>query len=388
MNLLIELTLRGSAAALVVLIFDRSLAGSMSGPSRRWWWCFLPLAFLVPARIPILPAPGRLPLMAAIWGRVPLGISSGITVAEKATAVHAISLFGIWLAGAMAYVALVVIQTSRASNRWSRERLSTDSPLLELLRDCKAEAGVTAHIGLVVSDSVASPAIMGWLRPRILLPASLAGSSKFGELRPILLHELAHLRWFDVPFNWLLTLVRAIHWFNPFAHLGAIAWTRFREEAADEAAIKWMRADSGRDYGEVLVRTLRQTRGAAVPFGALAIGESARCLRRRIHMINRYQKKSPRILLAGFGSVLLAAAVFSKPSHAESRASSGLAKAAVAPGLNGSDGINSRGVVIRSRGDGGDFLIVMPKGQGNQAGHGALIMRSGQTLLIDNAPGP
>ena len=94
------------------------------------------------------------------------------------------------------------------------------------------------------------------------------------------------------------------------------------------------------------------------------------------------------ILLVGLGLVFLTAAVFSTPSPAEVGASSDLAKSPVGPGLKGPNRIDSRQVVIRSSGKGGDFLIVMPKGQKDQAGHGVLILQSGQTVRIDNAPGP
>ncbi len=336
MNLLLELTLRGSLAALVVIVFDRSLAGRVSGASRRWWWGLVPLAFLVPLRIPILPSFDRLPAVAVVWSRAPVEIPA-LAVAVKTRAGHAFLGVIVWIAGATAYIALVAIQTARASRRWSRERLSTNHALLELLEDCKTETGVTAPIGLVVSNSVPSPAILGWLRPRILLPASLVASGPAAELRPILLHELAHFRWLDVPFNWLLTLVRAVHWFNPVAHWGAIAWARFREEAADEAAVKWMRDDSGQAYGDALVRTLRQIRGAAVPFGALAIVESVQQLKRRMKMksiVTCY--KSPRILLT---DVLLLplpswpAMIFSGPSRAAGCAPSPDPKAAAVAGM-------------------------------------------------------
>jgi beta-lactamase regulating signal transducer with metallopeptidase domain len=310
MNLLIELTLRGSVAALAVIAFDRSLAGWVGGPSRRFLWCLVPLAFLVPLHIPVFSVLGGLSPAVEAAFKAPMILPPGVTVADNAAARNLSLATGAWLIGALSYMALVLIQTARASRQWSRERLSTDHSLLELLEDCKAETGVTVPIGLVVSGSVPSPAIMGWLRPRILIPASLAATAT-ADLRPILLHELAHFRWFDVPFNWLLTLVRAVHWFNPLAHLGAVAWARFREEAADEAAMRLMRDDTGQVYGDALVRALRRCRRAAVPFGAMAIVESVHHLKRRITMIKRYHDKSPRILLAGFVSIVLAAVVCS-----------------------------------------------------------------------------
>jgi beta-lactamase regulating signal transducer with metallopeptidase domain len=329
MNLLIELTLRGSVAALVVIAFDRSLAGWVGGPSRRFLWCLVPLAFLVPLHLPVISALGGLSPAVEAAFRAPMILPPGATVAGTATVGNLSLATGAWLIGALSYMALALIQTARASRQWSRERLSTDHRLLDLLEDCKAETGVTAPIGLVVSGSVPSPAIMGWLRPRILIPSSLAATAP-ADLRPILLHELAHFRWFDVPFNWLLTLMRALHWFNPLAHLGAVAWARFREEAADEAAVRLMRDDTGQVYGDALVRALRRCRPAAVPFGAMAIVESVHHLKRRITMIKRYHDKSPRILLAGFVSIALAAVVCSISVRAADTAPSDPKLAAIA----------------------------------------------------------
>ena len=62
------------------------------------------------------------------------------------------------------------------------------------IRDsCKAETGVSAPIGLVISGTVPSPAILGWLRPRILLPARLVSSAPAAQLRPVLLLSLIHI---------------------------------------------------------------------------------------------------------------------------------------------------------------------------------------------------
>ncbi|MFI5105061.1 MAG: hypothetical protein ACHP79_09085, partial [Terriglobales bacterium] len=49
---------------------------------------------------------------------------------------------------------------------------------------------ITAPIGLVLTPSVSMPALLGWLRPRILLPHSLPAAVFTEQLRGILLHEL------------------------------------------------------------------------------------------------------------------------------------------------------------------------------------------------------
>lgn len=300
MSIILELGLRGSAVFLVVALLDRMSGGRMGAASRRWWWLLVPLAFLAPVHLPVIPAPPlrvivldtvtSVPLPATLRsgdGEVARPGASARSTDWQASATRA------WLAGAIAYLGLVIVRTVRTQRRWSDVRLCTDPALLDLLEDCKREAGVTAPIGLVVSPSVQSVAILGWLRPRILIPDSLVATLPREHTRAVLLHELAHFHYGDVPATWLFTLARALHWFNPFAHWACAVWIRFREEAADEAAIRWMRERSGQAYGEVLLQTLRPAASAA-PFGALGIGESFRHLEQRLLMIRHFPRKSPR----------------------------------------------------------------------------------------------
>ena len=189
--------------------------------------------------------------------------------------------------------------------------------LLALLEDCKAQAGVTAPIGLVVSGAIASPVLLGWLRPRIiLLPAGLPTTLPREQLRGVLFHELAHFRSLDVPANWLFNAVCALHWFNPAAHLAFRAWTTFREEAADEAAIVWLGQPSGAAYGETLLRVLRTIHGPPTPYAALAIVESVNQLRKRILMIKHYEQKKPRFLVTGAILAFITLGIILRPVRA------------------------------------------------------------------------
>ena len=319
MNLLLYLSLRGLVAFLLVHLFDEFFATRMSTKGRRWWWMSIPFAFLVSIPLPILPPLTEVP--AANAGSLEV-LSPSVdlltqTVTGRLGFIENNVGFCLWLIGAMVYLFVILAQTRTAMHRWSRERLCTDSALLNLLEDCKQDARITAPIGLVVSDHVSAPAILGWLRPRILLPEDLISSMSRSELRAVLFHELAHFRSLDIPLNWLFTLVRVIHWFNPAAHLAFLAWTRFREEAADETAMTWMQESSGTAYGEALLHALRQTNGSTPPFGAVAIGESIHNLKRRITMINHYQNKSPRILWAGTIVVLLVLGFIIRPVRAD-----------------------------------------------------------------------
>jgi len=309
--LLLALTIRGTLVLAVVLLLDRVFRRRMNARSRRVWWILVPVSFLLPAGWPILPALANTDLFAnasvetaqttipVIWDGT---AADSIAIAGHG---HALSIVGVlgalWLAGVIVFLLVVAIRTARASRHWARMRLSTNPSLTGLLEDCKAAAGITTPIGIVVSDEVPAPALMGWLRPRILLPASFVAAVQTEKLRAVLLHELAHVRSLDIPLHWLQTLACAAHWFNPFAHAGVRAWMRFREEAADETAIAWLGGRDGREateYGEALVEVLKHSRTFSLPLGALAMGESNKNLKQRMIMILNHAQKTPCAALA------------------------------------------------------------------------------------------
>ena len=167
MNLILDLSLHGSVIFVLVWVLDTLLVDRMSTLNRKWWWVVIPFAFLATIRAPILPTFASPPLVQAEKMWPPLeGFSpaAGKTTGDLAPAMADL-VFVVWLAGAMTYLLVVAVQTRMALRRWSRERLCTDSALLDLLEDSKQEAGVTAPIGLVISENVSAPAILGWLRP-------------------------------------------------------------------------------------------------------------------------------------------------------------------------------------------------------------------------------
>jgi beta-lactamase regulating signal transducer with metallopeptidase domain len=336
---LLDLSLRGSLVAIAVWILDRMLAGRMAARGRRCWWALVPIAFLVSIPIPVLSKEAALasanPGNVTDAAVVPLShFSPGVFTGSD----FKTFFLALWIAGAAIYLLVVFLQTQSAVRRWSRLRLTTDPRLLEILEDCKARAGVTAPIGLIVSKDVSVPALMGWLRPRILLPENTVAVLSTTQLRGVLSHELAHFRSLDIPLNWLFTLARAVHWFNPVVHLISWAWVGFREEAADESALRAMKESSGLSYGDTLLAVLRKAQGSPIPFGALASGESIYHLKRRLIMINHYPNRSPRHLAAIFVLTVFVTGFVLRPVRAADTDPKGAAEAAMQTWLGEMDG--------------------------------------------------
>jgi beta-lactamase regulating signal transducer with metallopeptidase domain len=308
---LLTVTVKGSLIFLLVVGADRVASHFMRAASRRIWWLLVAVAFLSPGTFwRSWAGPGQVDEIMTYFS--PAQAPGRTTFAQLDATFHQIVpqaapyLFYAWLTGALASGLAILVPTWRAHRTWNGLRFSTDSRLLELLECAKAQAGATAPIGLVVSDKIPAPALLGWLRPRLLLPRTLVESGSARELRAVLLHELAHFRTLDIPVNWLFILVRTLHWFNPLAHFANAAWARFREEAADENAIRWLNEGDSRGYGEILLKTLGQCSGGA-PAGALAIGESLNNLKRRLHMIRIHSTRTPRAALAATLTLFFAA---------------------------------------------------------------------------------
>jgi beta-lactamase regulating signal transducer with metallopeptidase domain len=87
----------------------------------------------------------------------------------------------------------------------------TEGKVLDLLEDCKEEMGVRTPLTLVETPSVSSPSLLGFIRPRLLLPPGLTQSFSAVELRYVFLHELAHLKRSDIALNWLISFVLVLH---------------------------------------------------------------------------------------------------------------------------------------------------------------------------------
>ncbi len=113
----------------------------------------------------------------------------------------------VWLAGALILAVYVCANNFNLLRIVKRERPLTDQKILDLLEDCKAEMGIRIILGVVATDKVKSPALFGFIRPRLLLPKGMLETLSREELRYVFLHELAHLKRHDIYIGWLMSLL-------------------------------------------------------------------------------------------------------------------------------------------------------------------------------------
>lgn len=180
----------------------------------------------------------------------------------------------IWLAGAAAMLLWALVS-------WLR------------LRRRVAEA-VLLEGNVFESERVASPFVLGLIRPRIYLPFGLDE----GAREQVLTHERAHIARGDhviKPIGWLIL---AVYWYNPLVWLAYALFCRDIELACDERVIRRLPVSGRADYSQALLDLSRPHHGVgACP---LAFGESA--VKGRVKSVLTY--KRPAFWLIMLAAVL------------------------------------------------------------------------------------
>jgi len=114
----------------------------------------------------------------------------------------------LWLLGATGFGSVAFLQVRRFSRAVRRAPVCEDAAVLACAQAAAEQMGtpqqVRQRIRILETPHVSTPAMMGLLRPVLLLPEGLSQRFAPEELRMVFLHEFAHLRRKDLWLNPLL----------------------------------------------------------------------------------------------------------------------------------------------------------------------------------------
>ncbi len=225
-------------------------------------------------------------------------------------------LFAIWAAGAIALASLVAVRRRRIKALLRRAK-RVESPILgEALRSLGLRRRVEVW---ACQGEIGSPATFGHVRPRVLLPEKLLSDLPDQELRPILLHELSHIRRNDLWVNFLQTILQAIYWFHPFVWWANARLRHEREMVVDDDVLVRM-GEARQSYGEALTHVARSTgRRYRIATALVGVGERPRGLAARLVRIGDPNQKITRRTSLISIVVVLAVAVVAIPQGKSSQ---------------------------------------------------------------------
>jgi beta-lactamase regulating signal transducer with metallopeptidase domain len=106
------------------------------------------------------------------------------------------------------------------------------------LEEIKDQLGLRCAIIFLQSTRVEVPAVLGWIRPVILFPASSFSGLTPSQLEAILLHELSHIRRHDCLVNLIQVLLETILFYHPAVWWVSKRIRQEREHCCDDCAIE------------------------------------------------------------------------------------------------------------------------------------------------------
>ena len=219
------------------------------------------------------------------------------------------ALPAVWLAGVLGMLGYIGLSNCLFGREVKHKRPVREGPVLDILERCKRAMGVHTILPVVISAKVKSPVLFGFVRPRLLLPVGLMGTLSRRQMHYVFMHELAHLKRFDIGIGWLMALLQALHWYNPLIWWAFSRMRSDRELACDSLALSRMEGGEAQHYGRTIVRLLEYfSWGQRLPNMA-GILENGTLVRRRIIMIAQGQKNSKVQMVWAVGIMLVLAGV-------------------------------------------------------------------------------
>lgn len=217
----------------------------------------------------------------------------------------------IWLLGSFFFVLVFVCGLLKIRKRMSKN-IYIDKRLEIILEECKEQLNINKNVKIILQKYKKVPSIFGIFNPSILVTNSILEEDD-ETIKYIFLHELSHYKRKDTIFNLILLCALSIHWFNP------IVWFLFNkirqdiEIGADELASKKLNKNQKKEYGMVLINSLKNRQEESYTANMLCMSDTFKNMERRILMI----KGKPKSIILSFIIVIficvtIAGAVFIK----------------------------------------------------------------------------
>ena len=204
-----------------------------------------------------------------------------------------VCLFFIWSALALVlFVRKVTVYQGFIQYIKAGNKEVSDIKILNLLSDCEEKLNIKTRVELSCNPLIASPMLIGFFRPRIILPV---GELEDKELSYIFVHELIHYKQRDMFYKWLIQIVVCVHWFNPFVYLLEKEVNKSCELSCDEKVIAVLDDKARREYGDTLISFLKSNNLYKSSLASVTLTEGAEQLKERLGAIMNFKSKTKTI---------------------------------------------------------------------------------------------
>lgn len=209
----------------------------------------------------------------------------------------------IWAIGVMVMlIRMLIIRMRDFKLLNDYDYIAVDNPyILQVI----AEAKLRRKVQVFNNFHIRSPMTIGVLHPKILIPEGFEQINPIA-MRNMLLHELVHIKRWDVVKRFVMEMVLCIHWFNPMFWIMRRLYINDQEISCDEKVMLSMDEDGKKSYAETLLAIASNNGDIILAFPGFLDGKNL--LKKRIMAAIAFRKVGMMgIIMTGvmFGCSLL-----------------------------------------------------------------------------------
>ncbi len=211
-------------------------------------------------------------------------------------------LVGAWLLGVTLFGLRFAGGFLLLQHRRRHQSAAPSARILALCRDVERQLGITRAIRYLECGWLETPAVIGWLRPVILLPVSALSGLSQEQLRAIIAHELAHIRRLDAFVNLFQILAETLLFYHP-----AMWWLNRRIRAERELCCDEIAVSLTGDRLEYASALALMAEWKAAPVLAMAANRGP-LPQRILHVLGRKPANAGQRMLGLAGGLVFLAA--------------------------------------------------------------------------------
>jgi beta-lactamase regulating signal transducer with metallopeptidase domain len=216
-----------------VAVLDRLLRPWAWPQLRAALWALVLVKLVVP---PTLASPVS---VASLGLDIGFRVGSGVGFATTQPAALPLIAFATWLAGLVLCAGFSIIRYRRLRREWLGGGTQTvPTELAELIERMARRLSMARPPRVLVKPGASGPAVLGFVRPVVVLPGDWVRTASREQLEHVLLHELAHVARRD-PLRSLVCLVLQLaYWFHPLVWYTRARLSFLREICCDETVAR------------------------------------------------------------------------------------------------------------------------------------------------------
>jgi len=195
-----------------------------------------------------------------------------------------------------------------AGGLWVVERMKRkamtglESRWQELSDSLASRMRIRRPVPLMESANLSTPAVIGFFKATILLPAGMVTKLTVSDVEALLAHELAHIQRFDYVVNFAQSVLEAVLFYHPGVWWISAVVRAEREHCCDDAALAVL--DDREQYARALM-SLEQLR-VATPRLAMAAARGSLLTRIRRIVLPQQRRITPA---SAWATIVLAVAI-------------------------------------------------------------------------------